>query len=236
MLISANSIFYPVIVTGALIAGGIHNSANPAYPAREISHQLIDTDPLFVLAAENYLKRVLKAVDVIDFDRSRVFLFSDLPMDYEKEIPISPSQGQVQYGSALVAKPEAGRGFTWEDLNTEELSDRTTILIYSSGTTGLPKGVELSRRKHASTQIDSIVRPHIHRQTKSLRYPNVSCPRIVLLYLHGVGMGHPGIPDGTLQFAGYVEPHSELQDHRIGARSADVGYNGKAPTSTRWHY
>jgi 4-coumarate--CoA ligase len=146
MLISTNSIFYPVVVMGTLMAGAIYNSANPAYTAREISHQLKDADPKFVLAAEGCFGRAIEAAQNVGFDSRRIFLFGAVPMDHEKGLSETTLRANPQHWGHLLAGPDVGKNFVWEERSTKEFSERTAILIYSSGTTGLPKGVELSHK------------------------------------------------------------------------------------------
>ena len=146
MLFAGNNIFNPMVIMGTIMAGGIYNSANPAYTPRELSHPLKDSDPRFILAADNCVDRALEAVDLVGMDRKHVFLFTELPMEREEIWTTLPTGWTKQHWSTLVASPEIGRHFVWEELESLELAKETAILIYSSGTTGLPKGVELSHR------------------------------------------------------------------------------------------
>lgn len=142
MLFSGNGIFNPIVVMGSIMAGAIYNSANPAYTPREIAHQLKDADPRFVLAADNCIDRAIQAADMIGMDRSRIFLFTDPPIDHTTRL--QSLKTKQQHWTELVADPEAGQAFTWKDPIVSDSTSRTAILIYSSGTTGLPKGVELT--------------------------------------------------------------------------------------------
>ncbi|KAK4949766.1 hypothetical protein LTR10_011608 [Elasticomyces elasticus] len=144
MLFSGNSIFNPVIAMAILMSGGIYNSANPAYTPRELAHQLKDADPSFVLAAENCIERAMEAARVVGLDEKRIFLYTDVSPHYEAHIP-HPAV-QYQHWSTLLAEHDVARGFVWKELHSPDLASRTAILLYSSGTTGLPKGVELSHR------------------------------------------------------------------------------------------
>ncbi|RDW62422.1 hypothetical protein BP6252_11855 [Coleophoma cylindrospora] len=142
MLFSGNDLFTPVVVLGTLMAEGIYNSANPAYTPRELAHQLKDSEPKFILAADNCVDRALEAADLAGLSRSRVHLFETIQPDHENTAPQTSVVGN--HWRSLISTPAAGESFKWKELNTPELSNRTAILVYSSGTTGLPKGVELT--------------------------------------------------------------------------------------------
>ena len=80
MLFSGNNFFTPVLVMGVIMAGGIYNSANPAYTPRELAHQLRDSESRFIFVAENCLARAQQAVDSVGVGRDRIFLFEELSL------------------------------------------------------------------------------------------------------------------------------------------------------------
>ncbi|KEF56374.1 uncharacterized protein A1O9_07955 [Exophiala aquamarina CBS 119918] len=179
MLFSGNGIFNPVVVMGALMAGGIYNSANPAYTPRELRHQLKDAEPSFVLAADNCIEKAFEAADDLGFDRKKIFLFTELPT---VQHDATFNQGDTQHWSSLVSDARAGRQFMWEEFNSMAAADRTAILIYSSGTTGLPKGVELSHRSIISNMLQL---EKIQLADKSIRKRLCLC--VVPMY-HALGL------------------------------------------------
>jgi 4-coumarate--CoA ligase len=60
LLWSGNTIFFPAVVLGVIMAGGIFTSANPSFTPRELTHQLRDAEVHFLLAAEAYVDSALE--------------------------------------------------------------------------------------------------------------------------------------------------------------------------------
>lgn len=180
MLFSGNGIFNPIVVMGTLMAGAIYNSANPAYTPRELRHQLQDSQPRIVLAADNCIERALEAADEIGYDKKNIFLFTELPIQLNARL----SRTDPQHWSSLVADVDIGRRFAWQKFHSRAHADQTAVLIYSSGTTGLPKGVELSHRNIIANmlQLEKIQLPD--RSIQSRR-----CLCVVPMY-HALGLGY----------------------------------------------
>ncbi|KAF8689650.1 acetyl-CoA synthetase, partial [Rhizoctonia solani] len=111
--------------------------ANSAYTPSELAHQISDSGSGFVLVHPALLETLLKALELLKVAaadvRKRVIL-----MNFDGPTP-KGAGGYKQLDSLLVS----GKLNEEEKLDGE-LSDETVYLCYSSGTTGLSKGVETS--------------------------------------------------------------------------------------------
>ncbi|KAL5339908.1 hypothetical protein BJX70DRAFT_142755 [Aspergillus crustosus] len=148
LLFSGNDLFFPVVFMGIIMAGGIFSGANPTYVARELAFQLQDSGAIYLLCAEDSLDTGIEAAKLAGLGRDKVFVFNN---------EIYHGKGKAQkgcpYWGELVASVEEGTGFVWEELNTPERSSTTLALNYSSGTTGRPKGVEISHKNYCANML-----------------------------------------------------------------------------------
>ena len=141
LLYSGNTIFFPVVLVGTIMAGGIFTGANPTYVPRELAYQLTDSGARFLITAEGSLETALDAAKQIGMDESRIFAFDDGIATFEGQ---GQNHGRVRHWTALVADEKVGASYSWEELNAQEVKNTTVTLNYSSGTTGVPKGVEIT--------------------------------------------------------------------------------------------
>ena len=58
--------------------------------------------------------------------------------------------GIGQYWSELLATPTEGAAYAWDELSTPEQTNRTMNINYSRGTTGRPKGVEITHKNQVA--------------------------------------------------------------------------------------
>ncbi|OLY78065.1 putative 4-coumarate-CoA ligase 3 [Smittium mucronatum] len=134
-IFSQNSIYYPVVIFGTLMMGGIATLVNPTYSPRELAHQLVDSGAKVIVTKSDLLQQVKEAIAVkgVDLPASRI-----LVMDTIKD-----PKGLNRHLSDIYSNLPFSR---YSIKSYSEAKDKVAILSYSSGTTGLSKGVMLTHK------------------------------------------------------------------------------------------
>jgi 4-coumarate--CoA ligase len=154
LLFSGNTIFFPVVFLGTIMAGGVFSGANPTYVARELAYQLQDSGAKFLICAEASLDTGIEAADAAGLSHDKVFVFDSGYATFDNT---GKGRGDVRHWSKLLASEAESRNFAWEELSSEEELNRTICLNYSSGTTGVPKGVMITHKNYVSNN-EGVVR------------------------------------------------------------------------------
>ena len=143
-LASHNTIYNAVVFMGTVMAGAIFVGVQATYSVADIARQLEQTDPKVLLAAESFLPKLVEAFQVASRDQNQLFSFDEC------------LDGGVSHWTKLLSSEQVARNFVWESFDSEDAARKTASLIYSSGSTGFPKGVEMSHHQMIASIVQSL--------------------------------------------------------------------------------
>jgi acyl-CoA synthetase (AMP-forming)/AMP-acid ligase II len=121
-ILSPNIPEYAIIFHAVASLGGINTPINPLYTEQEVAHQLKDAGARFLVTAPSFIEKAREAAQAANIEE--LFVFGEAP-------------GATPFASLLYSDD----AFPEVDINPRE---DIVALPYSSGTTGLPKGVMLT--------------------------------------------------------------------------------------------
>lgn len=114
---------YAVAFHAVAMLGGIVTTANPLYTAHELAHQLQDANAQYLLTVPPFMDKAQEAAAMTDV--KEIFVFGE-------------ATGATPFASLLQSDGKVPP--------VTIAPDDVVVLPYSSGTTGLPKGVMLTHR------------------------------------------------------------------------------------------
>ena len=149
-LMIPNTLQYPIALFGALLAGLTVVNVNPQYSARELKHQLIDSEAKAILIVENFADTLAKVVDETAIEQTIVTKIGDclgpvkgavtnfLIRHVKKLVPPYQLAQSISFKQVMTLGQQ--RQFDPVEINADDLA----FLQYTGGTTGLAKGAMLT--------------------------------------------------------------------------------------------
>lgn len=153
-LSSPNLPYFPMVYYGILKAGAVVVPLNVLLKPREIAYHLADSDAKAFFCFEGTPELPLGEMGWAGFNDTggceHFFLLPATPLAME-----SPIEGTQTFWAALDGQPATG-----DDALTEPTD--TAVILYTSGTTGQPKGAELS---HQNMLMNAIISDKMFTRT-----------------------------------------------------------------------
>ncbi|KAF4996270.1 hypothetical protein FDECE_12514 [Fusarium decemcellulare] len=161
LLYSGNSLYFPVLFWGTIASGSVFTGCSPTSSVSELSYQLRDSEATLLLADPACLKTAIQAAGKVGLSHTKVLVFTSL----------GDTRGYpVRRWTDLWASENEVCGWEWRTFSTrKEAQSATAVINYSSGTTGVPKGVEISHYNIVSNSTQVIFKRNMVAETESGR-------------------------------------------------------------------
>ena len=155
-LMAPNLPEYAVVFHGVAVAGGAVTTINPTYGAGEVRHQLLDAGASVLFTVPMFVPTALEAIEGTDV--TEIIVMGDAPAG-------TTAMSDV-FGDPI-------------EQVAVDLANHTVVLPYSSGTTGLPKGVMLTHRNLVA---------NIEQCMHAIKYTDDEVALAALPFFHIYGM------------------------------------------------
>ncbi|KAL4779570.1 hypothetical protein BJX76DRAFT_351712 [Aspergillus varians] len=135
LCISSNQVLLPAVFCAIIGAGGVYAAASTALTTPEVSRQLRQSKTQVVVTCLENKAKALDAARECGIPPNRVLVLESMGHRWALCDTVHPGRNYLRNSAEL----------EWDRIVDIETLENTTIcLLYSSGTTGLPKGVMLS--------------------------------------------------------------------------------------------
>lgn len=144
-----NHIYVPAVYLATAGSKRCFTGVSPAYTAREVAHQMKAVEPAVVLIHDTLLETGIAAATEANIPLDRLFVFSESP---EVQHPMH----SIRDWRSILASVEESKTWSWDPLEGDIAARTVAVVNFSSGTTGLPKGVCITHHNLVANSVQAI--------------------------------------------------------------------------------
>ena len=147
-MISSGQVLLPVLFYAVICAGGVYSAANTSATVPELARQVKQGESNLIVCSQDTKAVAVEAAKDCGVSLDRVLVLESSPRT------LSSVQGSIN----CISRQE----LDWKRITSpRELEDSVICLLYSSGTTGVPKAVLLS---HANITSEALIPQYMCRE------------------------------------------------------------------------
>ncbi|ORY60279.1 uncharacterized protein BCR38DRAFT_477094 [Pseudomassariella vexata] len=166
LLISTGHFMLPLIFYGTVAAEGIFSSSSPSATPEELAYQLQQIGAKVIICTDETKDVAITAANKVGLPLRRVLSYKG-----EAELELH----EAASGAKL---PISNQELQWRRItDADELENGIVCLLFSSGTTGLPKAMRLSHRNMVSSAtlvLDPTKEYHAEHQPRGFEYKSLA--------------------------------------------------------------
>ncbi|KAI3330416.1 acetyl-CoA synthetase-like protein [Ustulina deusta] len=174
--ISTGHFMIPVMFYAAITAGGVFSSTSPATTPDEFAYQLRQTDAKVIVCTPDLEKTALAAAKKVGIAPRNILIYGGT-RDLEFR--------EAESGATV---PISNQELNWRRITDPvELENSIVCLLFSSGTTGLPKAMRISHRNTvAQCALNTEPAKQYDAKTKPPGYKHISLAHLPAAHIAGV--------------------------------------------------
>lgn len=129
LVMCSGQVFLPILFYAVIAAGGVYSAASTSATVTELSNQMSQCPVRLVVCSPDTREVAVKATEIYGFSQTQVLVMKSNP---------TLSLKTVLTGINCISEKK----LDWRKIiDPEELENSLVCLLYSSGTTGPPKGI-----------------------------------------------------------------------------------------------